>query len=201
MSRNTSETVDGSGEIFSCSNAMNITMIELVSKRLIIRPFVTTDLERFQHILCDAEVMKYSDAGPLSEAEASRWVARQIKNYSLGTKFGRWAITIPGNSTAIGYIGLTQHKDRAWEEVSELGFRLARKNWGNGYALEAARMVVTYAFEHTASGRVIAIVDPHNLPSIRVVEELGMSFHELIMFDGYDYPDRIYACNKPTPLN
>lgn len=173
-------------------------MIELASERLIIRPFVTTDLEHFQPILCDAEVMKYSDGGRLSETEASGWVARQIENYASETNFGRWAITLPGNRAAIGYIGLTQQKGRAWGDVSELGFRLARKYWGYGYALEAARTVIGYAFERTDSQRVIAIVDPHNMPSIRVIEELGMSFREMIMFDGYDYPDRLYAIDKPA---
>jgi len=175
-------------------------MIELVSERLIIRPFATADLERFRHILCDAEVMKYSDGGPMGEAEASRWVARQIDNYSPGKEFGRWAITVQGNCAAIGYIGLTQQRGRAWDNVSELGFRLARKYWGNGYALEAARTVIRYAFERTDCQRVIAIVDPHNAPSIRIVEELGMLFHEEIMFDGYDYADRLYAINRPAPL-
>ena len=84
--------------------------------------------------------------------------------------------------------------------MAELGFRFARQQWGKGYATEAARAIVRYAFESTEIQRVIAVVDPHNLASVRVLEKLGMSFHELVMFDGYDYPDKVYAVDKPTPL-
>ena len=71
-------------------------MIEFVTERLIIRPIVAADVDSFELGLGDAEVMEYSDDGPLSRADVSSWVAKQIEDYSKCPKFGRWVIAIPG---------------------------------------------------------------------------------------------------------
>ena len=57
----------------------------------------------------------------------------------------------------------------------EVGWMLARSAWGNGYALEAARAAVSWAWEHLDVDQLISLIDPDNVRSARVAERLGMT--------------------------
>jgi RimJ/RimL family protein N-acetyltransferase len=57
----------------------------------------------------------------------------------------------------------------------EVGWRLARDAWGQGYATEAARAALAFGFEEHAMAEIVAIVDPRNVRSLRVGEKLGMT--------------------------
>ena len=148
-------------------------------------------------VLGDAEVMRFSDAGPLNEAEVAHWLREQVEAYSLSQTFGRWAICEKLAGQVIGYIGLTQDEGRTAEREAELGFRLVRRSWGRGYATEAAQAVVVDAFGADKVDRLIGIVDPHNGASVRVLQKLGMSYARPISFEGYDYPDHLYVLDRP----
>ena len=75
----------------------------------------------------------------------------------------------------------------------EIGYRLTRTMWGNGYGTEAACVVRDYAFESLALKRLIAMIDPDNFSSIRVAEKLGMHYEREIMLEGYTHPDHVYV--------
>ena len=195
-------------------------MLTLSTPRLTIRPFVEGDAPAMAAVLGDTEVMRFSESGPLDEAEVSNWIDEQVKAYSLARYFGRWAICENAGSQAIGYVGLTQDEGRTAEREAEsaqaigyvkltqeegltgareaeLGFRLARRSWGKGYATEVARAVVDDAFGAGRVERLIGIVDPHNVASVRVLQKLGMSYVRPISFEGYDYPDHLYVLDRP----
>lgn len=195
-------------------------MLVLSTPRLTIRPFVAADAPAMAAVLGDAEVMRYSESGSLNEAEVSNWIGEQVKAYSQSRYFGRWAICENAGSQAIGYVGLTQDQGRTAEgeaeslpaigyvklaqeegltaaREAELGFRLARRSWGKGYATEAAQAVVEDAFGTDKVDRLIGIVDPHNGASVRVLQRLGMSYARPISFEGYDYPDHLYVLDRP----
>ena len=195
-------------------------MIVLSTQRLTIRPFVEGDVPAMAEVLGDADVMRFSESGPLNEVEVSNWIGEQVKAYSLSRYFGRWAICENAGSHAIGYVGLTQDEGRTAEREAEsaraigyvklaqekgltaareaeLGFRLARRSWGKGYATEVAQAVVEAAFGTDKVDRLIGIVDPHNVASVRVLQKLGMSYARPISFAGYDYPDHLYVLVKP----
>ncbi len=172
-------------------------MLLLSTPRLSIRPLVEGDAPAIAGLLGDAEVMRFSDNGPLSDAEAASWVREQIEAYTLSPNSGRWAICEKQSDCAIGYIGLTQAEGRTSAREAELGFRLARQSWGRGYATESAKAIVEHAFETGSVDRILGIVDPHNSASIHVLEKLGMSFARPITFPGYDYPDHLYVLERP----
>lgn len=172
-------------------------MLVLSTPRLTIRPFVAGDAPAMAAVLGDAEVMRYSEAGSLNEAEVSNWIGEQVKAYSQSRYFGRWAICENAGSQAIGYVKLAQEEGLTAEREAELGFRLARQNWGRGYATEVAKAVVEDAFGAGKIDRMIGIVDPHNGASVRVLQKLGMSYARPISFEGYDYPDHLYVLDRP----
>ena len=171
-------------------------MIITRSARLIVRRFTVDDAGAMSAVLGDPEVMRFSDNGVLSPPEIRTWVQRQIASCDNAAGPGRWAIVTKAGDTAFGYIGLTIEPERCGPGEAELGFRLARNCWGRGYATEAAGAVIDFGFRTFRPRRIIAIADPANAASVRVIEKLGMNFDSLVSFPGYDHPDRKYVLSR-----
>lgn len=159
--------------------------------RLYLRPWQPTDLPALPAILGCAEVMRFSMTGPLSDQEQQRWLSAACLRAPETL-----AIEETETRGVIGYIGLTHHPDRIGPSDRELGFRLARHVWGRGIATEAARAVVETQ-HHPKVRRIVAIVDPSNQPSVRVLGKIGMRYVQDLMLPGYDYPDHLHACPAP----
>lgn len=93
----------------------------------------------------------------------------------------------------IGYISLSHDVARTRAGEAEIGFRLARCAWDQGYATEAALGIIDTARTMSAAERIVAIIDPNNLRSMQVLKKIGMTYEREIVFEGYDYPDHLYA--------
>ena len=172
-------------------------MLVLSTPRLTIRPFLEGDAPAMAEVFGDAEVMRFSLSGSLNDAAVADWVREQAGVYALSPGFGRWAICEREGERAIGYVKLMQEEGLTAEREAELGFRLARRSWGRGYATEAVQAIVEHAFGTGKIDRLIGIVDPHNGASVRVLQKLGMSYARPISFPGYDHPDHLYVLDRP----
>jgi len=161
------------------------------TSRLLLRPLDTTDVEAMCQILCDPEVMLFS-MGVKKPTDVRGWIDECIEDYSrLG--FGLWAVVLKDTDSVIGYCGLTQFTDIDGQPEIEIGYRLARSFWSCGYGTESAMAVRDYAFGTLVLSRLIALVDPGNTASIRVVEKIGMTYEKDVMMPGYDHPDLLYV--------
>jgi hypothetical protein len=107
--------------------------------------------------------------------------------------FGMWAVLEKATCDVIGYVGLSRFPNRCGPNEAELGFRLACPYWGRGYATEAAMAARDYALHRLLLPRLIAMIDPDNVASVRVAEKIGMTLESEIMFHGYTHPDHLYA--------
>ncbi len=84
-----------------------------------------------------------------------------------------WAVVVKDSGHVIGYCGLIFLEGTT--EV-ELAYGLAKSSWGKGFATEAARASLRFGFEELKLNRVVAVVNPQNIPSQRVLEKLGMKY-------------------------
>ena len=84
--------------------------------------------------------------------------------------YGPFAVEEKATGELVGRIGFLNPV--GWPAF-ELGWTLARKFWGLGYASEGARRALTYAFEELDKDHVISLIDPQNTSSIKVAERLG----------------------------
>lgn len=142
----------------------------LTTDRLILRAFRDEDLDAYAEICTDPEVMRYLGEGrTLTRAEAWRQMALIVGHWQL-RGFGMWAIEEKESGRLIGRAGLFEPE--GWPGF-EAGWVLGRAWWGKGYATEAAREALRYAFEDLDRDHVISLIRPDNLPSIRVAERLG----------------------------
>jgi [ribosomal protein S5]-alanine N-acetyltransferase len=170
-------------------------MFELQTERLILRHFSSADDEAlYKAIFNDPEVMRFSD-GIQSLEWTHAWIQHCQQDYYEAKGYGPFAVIERSARRLIGYCGLFYFSEVNGQPEIELGYRLARSAWGRGYATEAAIAVRDYAFTTLGIKRLVSIIDPSNIASIRVAEKLGMRFEAEVMFEGYSHPDHVYAIN------
>ncbi|MEM7076456.1 MAG: GNAT family N-acetyltransferase [Pseudomonadota bacterium] len=170
-------------------------MIE--TPRLHLRAWRAEDLDVLDSILGDPAVMEFSDHGVLGQKARIAWLASARSAARASALPLVLLIEHARDKTALGYVRLTSDATRVGPGDAEIGFRLARSAWNQGYATEAVKGLIDHAAHRIALCRVVAIVDPHNRQSVRVLEKIGMRHEDEIMFEGYDYPDHVYVAEFP----
>jgi RimJ/RimL family protein N-acetyltransferase len=135
--------------------------------------------------------MRYvGERGPLSREDAWRQLAMLIGHWHL-RGFGMWAVEERVTGAFVGRVGL--HYPEGWPD-RELAWALARPFWGRGYAYEAASAALTFAFQTLSWPRVVSLIDPANIRSIRLAERLGERYHREVMIRAH--PVRLYALSR-----
>jgi RimJ/RimL family protein N-acetyltransferase len=148
-------------------------LFTLETERLIIRPWRADDRRAFTALTEDPEVMRYVHAGrPYSEDEVDEWFARQ-ERWMAQHDVCMGALIEKSSGKLVGIAG-TQPMGKFGD--FEIGWWLAREVWGRGYATEAGGAAMRHVLETLKMPRTVAIIDPGNEPSKRVVERLGMKY-------------------------
>ncbi len=147
----------------------------LQTERLVLRPFREADLDAYADLCADTEVMKYLNAtgSPISRADAWRQMAMYLGHWEL-RGYGTWAVVERATSEFVGRVGL--HSPEGWPD-RELGWTIARKSWGKGYASEAARASIAHAFGVLGWTHLVSLIHPDNHRSARLAERLGYHVH------------------------
>ena len=142
--------------------------------RLILRPFEPSDLVGLHGIHADEENVRwlYNDVRTL--AETRELLARKTAGNALLGE-GQWlsaAVALRATGELVGDMSLLWASEA--HRQGELGFIFHRAHQGNGYATEAARPMLAFAFEALELHRVVGRLEPRNRGSARVLEKLGM---------------------------
>ncbi len=176
---------------------MTTEMPILTTDRLIIRPFVMDDLERVYQIM-DVDFSDGERVGNEAEAREERkaWLEWSIANHvQLGKMYqppyGEKAIVLRDSDEVLGSCGLVPclapfsqlttlssgPAERVQFSSAEVGlyYAVARQHRGRGYATEAARALIEYAFGTLRLGRIIATTTYDNARSMAVMRHLGMT--------------------------
>ena len=142
----------------------------LETERLILRMMGEEDFPEYARMSADPEVMRFlGDGKPVNATDAWRNMASLIGHWQL-RGYGLWAVEEKSSGKFVGRIGF--YNPAGWPGF-ELGWTLARESWGKGYATEGARRALQFGFEDLRRQRIISLIDPANLPSIRVAERIG----------------------------
>lgn len=146
-------------------------MIE--TQRLILRQWQATDHQPFIDMGLDAEVMHYFP-NCLTAAESIKFI-EAVTEIIQQQGWGFWAVELKAMGQFIGFVGL--HEQATQFEFSpcvEIGWRLAKAYWRQGYATEAAQAVLDYAFQTLQLEKVVSFTAVVNHPSQAVMQKLGM---------------------------
>jgi RimJ/RimL family protein N-acetyltransferase len=145
----------------------------LRTERLLLRPWRDEDREPFAAMNADPAVMEYFPA-TLTRAE-SDMRAEHFDSAIQRLGYGFWAVEIPGEAPFIGFVGLdATDEGMPFSPAIEVGWRLAREHWGQGFASEGARAALAFGFEELALEQIVALTAVGNVRSRRVMERLGM---------------------------
>ena len=139
------------------------------------REITQNDYKALIKILQDEKAM-YAYKGAFNEEETQGWLDKQIARYKE-YGFGLWAVILKETDEMIGQCGLTMQpwKD---EEVLEVGYLFNRDYWHHGYASEAAKACMEYAFEKLHANEVCSIIRDTNIASQNVALRNGMQIHD-----------------------
>lgn len=150
-----------------------MTFPSLTTERLLLRPWRAADLPAFAAMNADAEVMRHFPE--CMSREDSDLLAARILNHFDAHNFGQWIVERRDDGAFIGVLGLQWVSfEAAFTPAVEIGWRLNTAYWRQGYALEAARAVLDFAFQTLALEEVLAFTVPANLPSQGLMQRLGM---------------------------
>lgn len=143
----------------------------LQTPRLILRMPVAADADAVFAMRSDPVVQRYGSHAPWSHrSEALAWIARNERGMAAG-EHAQFAIERREDGAVIGTCALYAF-DRPCRRA-EVGYALAKPEWGRGYANEAVTCLLDWGFDHLDLNRVEADIDPRNVPSARALERLG----------------------------
>lgn len=143
----------------------------LETDRLVLRPFTLGDFEPLAAMHADPCVMKLLsvDGKPQPRFDAWRSLCGIVGHWHL-RGFGMFALIERATGTFIGRVGPWQPE--GWPDF-EIGWALRSEYWGRGYATEAAKRCVAYAFRELDRAHISSFIVPENSRSIRVAERIG----------------------------
>lgn len=140
--------------------------------RLLLRGFTDADQAPFVALNRDRRVMRHLQ-GPWSPRRSAEMVER-IEACWAARGWGLWAVEVRETRTFVGWTGLWPAPDLPGGPGVEVGWRLARDAWGHGYAPEAAREALTYAFADVGLDEVVSYCAAGNAASLRVMAKMGL---------------------------
>jgi RimJ/RimL family protein N-acetyltransferase len=166
-------------------------MIILESERLILRRFTTDDAGFILELLNEPSfIQNIGDRGVRNTSDAERYIETgPVASYAR-FGFGLYLVQLKESGESIGMCGLIRRD--SLDDV-DIGYAFLPKFWSNGYAVESASSVMTYARDVVGLKRIVAITDPDNQGSIRVLEKLGFKFEKMVRLSADDIDLKLFA--------
>lgn len=164
----------------------------ITTERLVLRPWREADLDPYAEMCADPEVMRYIGGKTLDRSEAWRNIALFVGHWTL-RGYGLWAVEHRVDQAFIGRVGLW--RPEGWLGL-EVGWALTRSQWGHGYATEAGRAAIEFAWTTLGVDGLISLIQPANHSSQRVAERLGLALAGRRHLGSTEV--LMYRCVRPT---
>ena len=163
----------------------------LVTDRLVLRQLTPEDAAFIFELLNEPSfIQNIGDRGIRTLDDARLYIQNgPMKSYEKNG-FGLWLVALKDTHEPIGMCGLI--KRDGLEDV-DIGYALLPQFWSNGYAVESAFAVKEYARNVIGLKRVVAIVDPANQGSIRVLEKIGLHYEKMVRLAADDIALKLFA--------
>ncbi len=149
-----------------------------MTKRLILRRLTVADAEFIVELLNDPAFLQFiGDKAVRSADDARQYILEgPVASYERNG-FGLWLVELKESGLAVGMCGLL--KRQTLPDV-DIGFAFLPAYRSQGYAFESAAAVLDYGRREFGLKRIVAITNPDNAGSIRVLEKIGMRFERMI---------------------
>jgi len=165
----------------------------LETERLILRQFTLDDAEFILELLNDPSfIQNIGDRGVRSLEDAKRYIETGPASSYARFGFGLYLVQLKETGESIGMCGLI--KRDTLEDV-DIGYAFLPKFWSKGYAVESALAVRDYGRNIIGLQRLVAVTDPANEGSMRVLEKIGLKFEKMIRLSADDIELKLFAAD------
>ncbi len=158
----------------------------LESKRLLTRKLSSDDVTTWANFFRDDEATAFLPNLGFNSVEerATHWVNKQLNRYA-DHQFGLQVLIDKNTNEFIGQCGLLKQTIDDKTEI-EVGYHIFKQNWGQGYATEAAKLFIDYAFQNKLTDSVTSIIAVNNKKSQRVADKNGLIREKQTTWSGLD---------------
>ena len=156
-------------------------LFELETKRLLLRPFETTDAEALFKMDANPNVHLYLWQKPTQHLDESKLLVDYIHKQYAENKIGRFATILKETNEFIGWTGIkyvNDHTENGNTNFYDYGYRLDEPHWGKGYATEATEAWLDYAFSNMNVPSLHSYTHHANGASNHILSKVGMEFIE-----------------------
>lgn len=168
-------------------------MVVLQTDRLSLRRLSMADADFILQLLNEPSfIQNIGDRGVRSLDDARAYITNgPIASYQKHG-FGLWMVEAKQSGARVGICGLL--KRDVLDDV-DIGYALLPEFWSKGYALESATAVLSFAREKLGVKRVVAVVNPDNQSSIRLLEKIGFAFEQMVRLSPEAEEIKLFATN------
>lgn len=173
---------------------MAVSINQVETARLLLRVPELGDAAALMGIMWDPEVVAQKQVTLL---EPPGGLDLALKNTSEMLRqwqrrgYGQWSVVEKATGAVIGCVGF-YHPSAEWPGV-DLGWVLHRSRWGHGLATEAAAAALEWVWGHTQIDRIISLIAPHDLRSIRIATKIGEHFERADVDPANGEPVHLYT--------
>lgn len=167
---------------------MNEFCIE--TPRLLLRAWKSGDRDAFRTFVSDSEMMRFITAGKAwEERQIDEFFERQARNMNEGG-YCMGAVVLKEAGEVIGVAGIQPHRLAGDDEI---GWWIGPSFQRQGFASEIGAACLRYGLDVLKRQRIVAIADPENAASIRVMEKIGMRYLDTVSARSLEarYPDEL----------
>ena len=168
-------------------------MVVLETDRLVLREFSTADANFILEILNEPSFIRnIGDRGVRDAEGANSYILNgPVASYAKNG-FGLYLVELKETGESLGMCGLIK---RPTLEDVDIGYAFLPKYWSKGYAVEAARAVKEQAKNMFGLNRLVAIVDPTNEGSMRVLEKIGLTYEKMVQLSEDDIELELFGAD------
>jgi len=165
----------------------------LETQRLILQRVTVDDAGVILALLNEPSFIRnIGDRGVRTLEDAHDYIINRLIASYKNFGFGMYLVVMKDSGSPVGLCGLIR---RDGLDDVDIGYAFLQQFWSNGYATESALAVKKYAKNIIGLKRLVAITDPANRGSIRVLEKIGLEFEKMVKLSEDDIELKLYAIN------
>lgn len=156
------------------------------TERLLLRELLLSDVEGMFELDSNPNVHIYLGNKPVTTIEESKAQIENIQQQYKDFGTGRWAVILKETNEFIGWSGIKfiTNEINNHQNFYEIGYRFIEKHWNKGYATEAGKAFINYAFSEMKVDGIYAYADEGNQNSRKILEKLGLQFVNSFEYEG-----------------
>ncbi|WP_421791764.1 GNAT family N-acetyltransferase [Hyphobacterium sp.] len=158
------------------------------TERLVLREITAADFEPVHRIWSDPENVRFIGGEPGTPMQSWRRITNSAGQWPI-LNYGYWSLDEKASGEFVGLVGFADFRrdsPKGFSTDPEIGYALDKRFHGQGYGTEAMRACVDWMDEYHPGKRTICMIEPANIPSLKIAERLGYEVYEKADFEGVE---------------